>query len=140
MPVALGREAARGDAALCRRYVYLVCDDASALDPLRRRELFVVRGPLDLAAMNDASERLVGLHDFAAFCRQREGATTVRTLLEYAWSRDGALVQARVVADAFCHSMVRALVGAVLEVWASRARCATRQPPAYRLMVCVWKR
>ena len=65
--------------------------------------------------MADAAGRLLGLHDFASFCRPREGATTIRTLQEFAWDRDadGVLV-ARVRADAFCHSMVRALVGACL--------------------------
>jgi tRNA pseudouridine38-40 synthase len=65
----------------------------------------------------------MGLHDFAAFCRRREGATTVRTLLEYTWERhrDGTVV-ATVVADAFCHSMVRALVGSVVPVGLGRAQ------------------
>jgi tRNA pseudouridine38-40 synthase len=108
-------------AALHRRYSYRVCAEAAELDPLRRREVLVVRGPLDLPAMEDASARLLGLADFAAFCRRREGATTVRTLLAYSWARaaDGTIV-ASVVADAFCHSMVRALVGAVLEVGKGR--------------------
>jgi tRNA pseudouridine38-40 synthase len=67
--------------------------------------------------MAEAAERLVGLHDFAPFCKRREGATTIRTLLEYTWARDAdGVVVARVVADAFCHSMVRALVGAVAAV------------------------
>jgi tRNA pseudouridine38-40 synthase len=97
-----------------------------------------VRGPLDVAAMDDAAGRLAGLHDFAAFCRRREGATTVRTLLEYGWTRDAAgLVEARVVADAFCHSMVRALVGALLPVgqgrrpvtWPAEVLAARRRDP-----------
>jgi tRNA pseudouridine38-40 synthase len=71
--------------------------------------------------MDQAAGALVGLHDFAAFCRRRDGATTVRTLLEYSWSRDADdLVVARVVADAFCHSMVRALVGGALAVGEGR--------------------
>jgi tRNA pseudouridine38-40 synthase len=112
-------------AATQRRYSYRVCDDGGALDPVRRRETLLVRGRLDVPAMNAASAQLAGLHDFAAFCRRREGATTVRTLLEYTWHRDSTdagegLVVARVVADAFCHSMVRALVGAVLEVGRGR--------------------
>jgi len=108
-------------AALCRRYAYLVCDDPSGVPPLRRHDVVAHRRPLDVAAMARAAASLEGLHDFAAFCRRREGATTVRTLLEYRWDRDdqGFLV-ARVVADAFCHSMVRALVGAVLPVGEGR--------------------
>jgi tRNA pseudouridine38-40 synthase len=107
-------------AALRRRYAYVVCDDAADLDPLRRREVFCVGGPVDLDAMNAAAARLVGLNDFAAFCRHREGATTVRTLLELSWARREGLAVATVVADAFCHSMVRALVGTMLEVGRGR--------------------
>ena len=103
--------------ALRRRYLYRICDDPARTDPLRRHDTVLVRGPLDVAAMDEAASRLLGLHDFAAFCRRREGATTVRTLLRYSWSRaaDGT-VEGGVEADAFCHSMVRALVGAVVPV------------------------
>ncbi|MFL6153719.1 MAG: tRNA pseudouridine(38-40) synthase TruA [Ornithinibacter sp.] len=109
--------------ALRRRYLYRVCDDPATLDPLRRYDTVLVRGPLDLAAMDAAARSLLGLHDFAAFCRRREGATTVRTLLDHRWERaaDGTL-EATVVADAFCHSMVRALVGAVVPVGEGRLR------------------
>jgi tRNA pseudouridine38-40 synthase len=108
-------------AALSRRYAYRICDDPAGVPPLRRHDVVTHRRPLDAAAMTAAAATLVGLRDFAAFCRRRAGATTVRTLLEYAWDRDeqGFLV-ARVVADAFCHSMVRALVGAVLPVGEGR--------------------
>ena len=76
---------------------------------------------LDLEAMNQASAPLVGLQDFAAFCKQREGATTVRTLLGLAWRRDDAgLVVGDVRADAFCHNMVRALVGSLIAVGEGR--------------------
>jgi tRNA pseudouridine38-40 synthase len=70
--------------------------------------------------MTAAAARLLGEHDFAAFCRRREGATTVRTLLELTWVREDRLLMARVVADAFCHGMVRALVGASLAVGEGR--------------------
>ncbi|WP_345206135.1 tRNA pseudouridine synthase A [Fodinibacter luteus] len=107
--------------ALRRRYLYRLCDDPTRADPLRRHDTALVRGPLDVEAMSDAAGRLLGLHDFAAFCRRREGATTVRTLLAHEWSRapDGT-VEGTVVADAFCHSMVRALVGAVVPVGLGR--------------------
>ena len=79
------------------------------------------RRSLDVTAMDEAARRLLGEHDFAAYCRPREGATTVRTLIEHSWSRDDdGLVVARVVADAFCHNMVRALVGAALVVGEGR--------------------
>jgi tRNA pseudouridine38-40 synthase len=103
--------------ALWRRYAYRVCDDAAALDPLRRAEVLVWRWPLDEARLNAASEPLLGEHDFAAFCRARERATTVRTLHELSWRRTGpGMLTARVVADAFCHTMVRSLMGALLPV------------------------
>ena len=102
-------------AALSRRYSYRVAD--GWLDPLHRHDTVAHPRLLDLDAMNEAATLLLGMHDFAAFCRRRVGATTQRTLLELAWRRDDAGVAvARVVADAFCHSMVRALVGALLEV------------------------
>lgn len=107
--------------ALERRYRYRLLDDPARLDPLRRRDTTVVRRPLDLERMHEACAGLVGLHDFAAFCKQREGATTIRTLLEYSWVRDeeGVLV-ATVRADAFCHSMVRALIGGAVPVGEGR--------------------
>ena len=76
--------------------------------------------PLDVDALNEASATLLGLHDFAAFCRQREGATTIRTLLDLAWVRDGDVLTATVRADAFCHHMVRSLVGCLLAVGEGR--------------------
>jgi tRNA pseudouridine38-40 synthase len=107
--------------ALSRRYSYRLCDDPARLDPLRRRDTVPVRGPLDVGAMTAASRRLLGLHDFAAFCRRREGAGTVRTLLDFGWRREAdGTVEGTVVADAFCHSMVRALVGAVVPVGQGR--------------------
>lgn len=103
--------------AVWRRYTYRVCDHPAGVPSLRRHEVMAYPRPLDVATMDDAAGRLLGLHDYAAFCRRREGATTIRTLLEYGWTRDDdGFAVARVVADAFCHSMVRALVGAVLPV------------------------
>lgn len=103
--------------ATSRRYRYAICDDAAFLDPLHVRSTVVHRRALDAAAMDAAASSLLGLRDFAAFCRKREGATTIRTLLQYSWSRVGhGALEATVIADAFCHSMVRALVGAVIPV------------------------
>jgi tRNA pseudouridine38-40 synthase len=125
--------------ALQRRYAYRVCDDAAGAPPLRRRDVAASRRPLDAAAMNVACQRLEGLHDFAAFCRRRPGATTTRTLLRYRWRRvEDHLLVADVVADAFCHSMVRALVGAALPVgegrrgvdWPQRVLAARARDPA----------
>jgi tRNA pseudouridine38-40 synthase len=103
--------------ALSRRYAYRVCDDPLGVEPLRRREVLWHPRSLDLDRMNSAAARLLGEHDFAAFCRRRGGATTIRRLLRYEWEReDQHIAVATVEADAFCHSMVRALVGALLMV------------------------
>lgn len=104
-----------------RRYEYRLADAAALRDPRRRGHTLWLPSSLDGEAMDAAARALVGLHDFAAFCRPREGATTIRTLLDYTWSRDadGVLVAA-VRADAFCHSMVRALVGAAVAVGIGR--------------------
>lgn len=106
---------------LWRRYEYRIADASSRRDPRRRAHTLWHPAEIDAAAMDAAARSLTGLHDFAAFCRPREGATTVRTLLDYAWARDadGVLV-GEVRADAFCHSMVRALVGGVLAVGLGR--------------------
>jgi len=101
-----------------RRYAYRVCDEVP--DPLTRGHVLAWPRALDDTAMDRASAGLVGLRDFAAFCKQREGATTVRTLLELGWVRDGGLITGTVRADAFCHHMVRSLVGALLAVGEGR--------------------
>ena len=101
--------------AMWRRYEYRIADAEAHQDPRRRGFELWHPVALDLAAMADAANALLGLHDFASFCRPRPGATTIRTLEAFEWVRDvdGVLV-ARVQADAFCHSMVRSLVGACL--------------------------
>jgi tRNA pseudouridine38-40 synthase len=101
--------------ALRRYYRYKILDDNKVLDPLARLDVSTWYRPLDLDVMNKTSALLLGEHDFAAFCKYREGATTIRTLEKYEWKRspEGFLV-ADIVADAFCYSMVRNLVGAVV--------------------------
>ncbi|MDO9456933.1 tRNA pseudouridine(38-40) synthase TruA [Nocardioides sp.] len=107
--------------ALWRRYAYRVADAVELADPLTRAHVLAWPRPLDLDLMNEASALLVGQHDFASFCKQREGATTIRTLLELSWARDDAgVATATVKADAFCHSMVRSLVGCLLAVGEGR--------------------
>lgn len=107
--------------ALRRRYEYRLRDSRSKRDPLTARFTADVPRELNLAAMQRASEQLLGLQDFTTFCKAREGATAVRELLCFDWrqSEDGAFV-ARIEADAFCHSMVRALVGSVVAVGSQR--------------------
>ena len=129
--------------ALWRRYSYRVCDEETRADPLRRHETLWSFRRLDLAAMNEAARSLLGEHEFAAFCRRRPGATTVRTLRALDWRRDGeGLAVATVVADAFCHNMVRALVGALLAVgegrrppgWPAGVLAAAVRDPAVRVV------
>lgn len=109
--------------AVWRRYEYRISD--GPYDPLERGRTTTMKAPLDVPAMDAAARSLVGLHDFAAYCKWREGATTIRTLLEFGWRRDerGILI-ANVKADAFCHSMVRALVGACTRVGEGRLTAA----------------
>ncbi len=107
--------------ALRRHYRYRVATAPSGAEPLRARDTLSWPFPLDVDAVNAASAGLLGEHDFAAFCRRREGATTVRELQRLVWGPDGdGVVTAEVSADAFCHSMVRSLVGALLDVGRGR--------------------
>ena len=126
-----------------RRYAYRIADSTAVLDPLARAHVLVWTRELDLAAMNVAAEVLLGEQDFAAFCRKRAGATTIRTLLDLHWDRDSSgLAVATVRADAFCHNMVRALVGCLVAVgegrqeaaWPARVLVARRRDPAVRVM------
>ena len=103
--------------ALRRHYRYRVCDAPWGVDPLRRHDTLGYHRRLDGAAMNAASALLLGEHNFAAFCRRREGASTIREPLDLRWARaEPGVLAGRVVADAFCNSMVRALTGALLKV------------------------
>lgn len=108
-------------------------------DPLRRHDTLWYRHPLDLDRMNEAARACHGEHDFAAFCRRREGATTIREVIRLDWARaEPGVAVATVVADAFCHNMVRALTGALLAVgdgsrpplWLAEVLAARRRDPA----------
>lgn len=103
--------------ATFRRYEYQVTDAPWGAEPLRRHDILAWPSRLDLAALNLAAGGLVGEHDFAAYCRRKENATTLREVTRLDWRRapDGILV-ATVQADAFCQAMVRSLVGAMLAV------------------------
>lgn len=103
--------------AIRRHYRYRVSDAPWGVDPLRRNDTLAWGRPLSTDAMNEAAADLLGLQDFAAYCKQREGGTTIRELQQLEWTRlDEHLLEARVSADAFCHSMVRSLVGVLLMV------------------------
>jgi tRNA pseudouridine38-40 synthase len=101
--------------ALRRIYTYKILDNNEVIAPLSRYDVAPWYRRLDVDLMNKASALVLGHHDFAAFCKFKEGGTTIRTLEKYQWHRDSAgLLIAEVVADAFCYSMVRNLVGAVV--------------------------
>ncbi|MDI3314692.1 MAG: tRNA pseudouridine(38-40) synthase TruA [Mycobacterium sp.] len=102
--------------ALRRHYVYRLTTAPFGAEPHQARYVTAWPRALDVDAMAAAAQTLLGLHDFAAFCRPRAGATTIRELQRFDWSRDGDLITASVTADAFCWSMVRSLVGALLAV------------------------
>jgi tRNA pseudouridine38-40 synthase len=125
--------------ALWRRYAYRVGDSADGVDPLLRTWVLWHPRPLDVAAMNAAASALLGQHDFAAFCRPREGATTIRTMQALRCERvEGGLVVVTAEADAFCHNQVRAMVGALLAVgdgrrpvdWPAQVLAAGMRDPA----------
>ncbi|MFB7914175.1 tRNA pseudouridine(38-40) synthase TruA [Streptomyces sp. NPDC056061] len=130
--------------ALWRRYAYRVSDRPGGVDPLLRGHVLWHDRPLDVDAMNEAAARMTGEHDFAAYCKKREGATTIRTLQKLGWVRDGAsgILTATVQADAFCHNMVRALIGAALFVgdgrrspeWPARVLAARVRNPGVHVV------
>ncbi len=110
--------------ALWRRYEYRITDATSGAEPLRRAFVLAWPRALDEQAMARAAEGLVGLHDFVGFCRRREGATTIRDLQRLTVTRTGNELTCTVVADAFCHSMVRSIIGALLAVGDGRQPAA----------------
>lgn len=128
--------------ALERRYIYRLCDAPAGPDPLRRGHVVAWPRTLDVDAMKAAAAHLVGEHDFASFCKKREGATTIRTLLELNPVRHGDVIETTVRADAFCHSMVRALMGALTAVgegryapkWAGEVLLAASRNERVRVM------
>ncbi|MGO3885704.1 MAG: tRNA pseudouridine(38-40) synthase TruA [Mycetocola sp.] len=100
-----------------RRYQYRISDQRTTRDPQQRRRTHWHGKALDDNRLAEAAEVALGLHDFLAFCKPREGATTIRNLQEFRWWRDESdVLIAELRADAFCHSMVRALVGGVVSV------------------------
>ena len=129
--------------ALWRRYTYRVCDDPASADPLRRHDTLWHPRLLDVGRMNEAAAACQGEHDFAAFCRPRVGASTVRELIQLTWARPApGVAVATVVADAFCHNMIRALTGALLAVgdgsrpagWLAGVLAAGIRDPAVRVV------
>ena len=103
--------------ALWRRYSYLIADGSTRRDPLARAQTLWFNHDLDVERMNAGAAELLGLGDFKAFAKPREGSTTIRTLQRFDFTRqDGGVIKLNIQADAFCHNMVRALTGAALRV------------------------
>jgi len=116
---------------LWRRYEYRIADNESPRDPRHRNHTLWYPATLDVDAMNVAANELLGLHDWAAYCKPREGATTVRSLERFRWTRnDEGIIVAELRADAFCHSMVRSLVGAGVSV--GQGKLETERPADIR--------
>lgn len=133
--------------AVWRRYVYRLADEQAFPDPLLRGQVARIRGVLDVDVLDAAGRELLGLRDFAAFCKPRAGATTIRTLLDCGAVRrtdepGAGTVEVTVRADAFCHSMVRSLVGALAAVatgsrtpeWLRRVREAGARESTVQVM------
>ena len=111
--------------AIWRRYVYRLSDASQPLDPLYRYQIAQLPAEVDLATLNEGAAAMLGLKDFGAFCRSREGASTIRTLLELSGRRLASgpmagVIECTVRADAFCHSMVRSVVGSLVAVATGR--------------------
>jgi len=103
--------------ALWREYSYTISDDPTGPAPLRRHEVLHWPVPLDVDRLNEASQCLIGVHDFFAFCKEKPRATTIRELQELQWHRNHENnVVMTIRADAFCYSMVRTIVGALLPI------------------------
>lgn len=113
-------------AALSRTYTYRMADRRELWDPLRRGDTAWLKRKVDADAMDAEAISVLGLHDFGSFCRPREHSTTIRQLSSFSITRgEDGVVNARITADAFCHHMVRALIGACIEVG------QRRRPPGW---------
>lgn len=116
--------------ATSRRYIYRIADASSNKNPRLARYALYVNQELDVTAMHEASQALRGLHDFVSFCKSREGATTIRNLKKTAVRRVGGtkgLIEVELEADAFCHNMVRSIVGALIAVGVGKASVSDLQ-------------
>ncbi len=102
--------------AIGRSYQYSISDALSKPNPKLVRYTLEVNKSLSVEKMNQAAAKLLGLRDFGAFCKPRPGATTIRELRKLQVRRVRGRILVDVSADAFCHNMVRALVGALIAV------------------------
>lgn len=101
--------------ATSRRYRYRI-DTRPAHDPLERGFVWHVDRSLDVPAMTEAATTFIGEHDFASFCRSLEGKSNVRRLTTLEVKEADGLLDVWAEANAFCHQMVRSLVGYLYDV------------------------
>lgn len=105
--------------ATFRRYRFRIADGPVAKDPLQGRYTLWLAHELDLDLMRDGAKEFIGLHDFNSFCKARAGATTIRRMKSIKITRNpdlGGVIEIELIADAFCHNMVRAIVGGLIAV------------------------
>lgn len=103
--------------ALWRRYSYRIADRPGLRDPLVRGVTLWHPHEQQVDRLNDGARQLLGLQDFRSFVKPRPGATTVRELQRFVFERaEDGIITVAIQADAFCHNMVRGLIGSTLRV------------------------
>ena len=106
---------------ISRTYQYKIIDAGKVTAPLDRYDSAEWFRELDIDLMNAGSKLLLGAHNFFAFCKFREGGSTVKNLMKFDWHRDeNGVVIGEVKADSFRYNMVRNLVGAAVCVGEGR--------------------
>ncbi|NBQ59835.1 MAG: tRNA pseudouridine(38-40) synthase TruA [Actinobacteria bacterium] len=107
--------------AQSRTYQYKIIDGGQVTAPLDRYDSVEWFRKLDINLMNLGSNLLLGEHDFFAYCKFREGGSTVKNLLKFEWHRDeNSIVIGEIQANSFRYNMVRNLVGAAVCVGEGR--------------------
>ena len=102
--------------AIARHYLYRIADQRPPL-ALRRGRAWHVRGPLDVEAMHQAAQNLVGKHDFTTFrAAQCQAKSPIRTLDLLLVARQDGEIHVRAGARAFLHNQVRSMVGSLHQV------------------------
>ncbi len=106
---------------ISRTYQYKIIDGGQVTTPLNRSDSVEWFRKLDTNLMNLGSNLLLGEHDFFAYCRYREGGSTIKNLIKFEWRRDeNSTVIGEIQANSFRYNMVRNLVGAAVCVGEGR--------------------
>ncbi len=150
---AVGADFDARHSARARTYRYTVLN-RPVPDPFLRATTWHVPAELDLRAMVLGCDPLIGEHDFSSFCRRPRTdppASLVRRVQAARWDDLGdGLLRFEITANAFCHQMVRSVVGTLVEVGRVRIRAGEmlgiirardRQaagPPAPPHGLCLW--